>query len=304
LSAAALNSSLSAGERREAWQELEAGELEFLFLAPEQFASDGVEERIAAARPSLVVVDEAHCISEWGHDFRPEYLRLGAVVEALGHPTVLALTATASPLVRDEIVTRLGMREPRVVVRGFERANIALAVETFFEERPKVEALLERVAVAAKPGIVYVATRRRADEIAAALQERGVSALAYHAGLPAREREAAQHAFMHDEADVIVATVAFGMGVDKANVRFVHHLEISDSVDSYYQEVGRAGRDGEASEATLFYRAQDLGLRRFFAGSGKVDAEQVELVAEALAERAEPAEVDELAEETGLSSPK
>jgi ATP-dependent DNA helicase RecQ len=303
-SAAAVNSSVRASERREALDEVETGELEFLFLAPEQFGNEEIHERLEAARPSLFVVDEAHCISEWGHDFRPEYLRLGAVVEELGHPIVLALTATASPLVRAEIVERLGLREPLVVVRGFDRPNIWLGVETFFDERAKHEALLERVHDAAKPGIVYVATRRRAEELAAELDGDELSVRPYHAGMRGAERTDVQEAFMADEVDVVVATVAFGMGVDKPNVRFVFHLEITDSVDSYYQEVGRAGRDGERATAILFYRPEDVGLRRFFAGSGRVDAAEVEQVADALARRDGALDPRALAAETGLSQTK
>jgi ATP-dependent DNA helicase RecQ len=196
LSAAQLNSSVPEAERAEALADLADDALEFLFLAPEQLANEQVLAELATSAPSLVVVDEAHCISEWGHDFRPDYLRLGAAIEALGHPTVLALTATAAPPVREEIVARLGLREPEVVVRGFDRPNISLAVERFHDERRKREALVERVVAAAKPGIVYTATRKGAEELAAALGEAGVRAAAYHAGLRAAERERAQEEFM------------------------------------------------------------------------------------------------------------
>ena len=302
--AAEVNSTVPAAERRAALESLEDGSLEFVFLAPEQFANEETLARLRDAAPSLFVVDEAHCISEWGHDFRPDYLRLGAVVEALGRPTMLALTATASPLVREEIAERLGMRDPAVVVRGFDRPNIWLGVETFHDDGAKREALIERVVAEPKPGIVYVATRRGADELADALRERDVAARAYHAGMAAKERETVQDAFMRDETDVVVATIAFGMGVDKANVRFVFHLEISDSVDSYYQEIGRAGRDGHRATALLFYRPEDLGLRRFFAGSGQVDVEDVERVAEAVDEQDEPVDAGTLAHATGLSRTK
>ncbi|MDF2762576.1 MAG: ATP-dependent helicase RecQ, partial [Thermomicrobiales bacterium] len=241
--AALLNSALLAAEREEALDEFAQGATEFLFLAPEQFANEETFARVQASEPSLFVVDEAHCISEWGHDFRPEYLRLGAVIEALAHPRVLALTATASPPVRREIVERLGMREPRIVVRGFDRPNIRLAVEGFSEEEDKRQALIARVVDAPKPGIVYAATRKHAEELAAALGEQGVNAVAYHAGMAAGERARIQEAFMSDAVDVIVATTAFGMGVDKPDVRFVYHLDVSESVDAYYQEIGRAGRD-------------------------------------------------------------
>ena len=302
--AAELNATLSAGEREETLEGAEDATLEYLFLAPEQFGNDETMARLREVDVSLFVVDEAHCVSEWGHDFRPDYLRLGAVIEELGRPRVLALTATASPPVRTEIVERLRMREPELVVRGFDRPNIWLGVETFEHDGPKTKALLERVETAPKPGLVYTATRKGAEELAGALDERGVSATHYHAGLAARRREEIQDAFMADELDVIVATIAFGMGIDKPNVRFVFHAEPSDSVDSYYQEVGRAGRDGERAEALLFYRPEDVNARRFFAGAARIDVEQVEAVAEAVAESDEPAERSELQAATELSDSK
>jgi ATP-dependent DNA helicase RecQ len=304
LGAAQLNSSLPEGEREEALAELAEDALEFLFLAPEQLANAEVLDELAAAGPTLVVVDEAHCISEWGHDFRPDYLRLGAAIETLGHPPVLALTATAAPPVRDEIVERLGLRDAELVVRGFDRPNLDLAVERFHAARHKDEALLDAVAGAATPGIVYAATRKRTEELAAAVAERGVDAIAYHAGLKASERESAQERFMDSEVDVIVATTAFGMGVDKADVRFVFHAEVPESVDSYYQEVGRAGRDGEPADAVLFYRPEDLGLRRFFAGSGHVGADELTEVAEVVGGSRDPVDPAELQERTELSQSK
>jgi ATP-dependent DNA helicase RecQ len=266
--AAAIDASVSETRREERLEELADEELEFLFLAPEQLAREETVEELAAANVSLLVVDEAHCISEWGHDFRPDYMRIGPLVERLGSPTVLALTATASPPVREEIVERLRMSTPEVIIRGFDRPNIRLEVDRHYDERRKRRALVERARELGGPGIVYVATRKGAEELAAELAEAGLRARAYHAGLPKSERDEAQEAFMADELDAIAATTAFGMGVDKPNVRFVFHSEPSDSVDSYFQELGRAGRDGEPSQAVLFYRVEDLGLRRFFAGGG------------------------------------
>jgi ATP-dependent DNA helicase RecQ len=302
--AANVNSTVAETARREAFEELEDDALEFIFLSPEQLANEEVQRDLRAAGPSLFVVDEAHCISEWGHDFRPDYLKLGAVAEALGRPPILALTATASPPVREEIVARLGMRDPALFVRGFDRPNIWLGVERFRDEEAKRRALIERVAAEPKPGIVYAATRRGAEECAADLREAGVDALAYHGAMNKGDREEAQGRFMSDDIEVIVATTAFGMGVDKPDVRFVFHSEVADSVDSHYQEVGRAGRDGGDARAVLFYRPEDLGLRRFFAGSGQVDLEELLRVAGAVAEAGGPVDPVDLREETDLSQTK
>jgi ATP-dependent DNA helicase RecQ len=302
--AAVVNSTVPTAERQEVFEALEEEELEFLFLAPEQFNNPETLERLQNSQPSLFVVDEAHCISEWGHDFRPDYLRLGAAIAALGHPRILALTATAAPTVREEIIERLGMRDPQVIVQGFDRPNIWLSVKQFDDEAEKQQALLKWAVRAKKPGIVYVATRKKAEEVAEALCDKGVQAIFYHAGMKAKEREEAQAAFMNDEAEVIVATTAFGMGVDKPNVRFVFHHDISDSVDSYYQEMGRAGRDGEKALAILFYCPDDLKIRRFLASSGQVDAEEVEQVAAVVQEQDEPIKRRDLREQTGLSQAK
>jgi ATP-dependent DNA helicase RecQ len=297
--AVAFNSALGQGRREQALEELASDDLEFLFCAPEQFGSEGVLERLAAAKPSLLVVDEAHCISEWGHDFRPDYLRLGAVREALGSPPVLALTATAAPPVREEIVKRLGMVDPFVVVQGFDRSNIHLDVRRVASDHDKRAALHEAIEGFAGAGIVYVATRKAAEELAEAID----GACAYHAGLKKSERDDVQTRFMAGDLRIVVATIAFGMGIDKPDVRFVIHFDVSDSIDSYLQEIGRAGRDGEDAHALLLWRAEDLGLRRFFAGSGSISADEVAAVAEAVGRCGEaPADPIALAEE--LDMPK
>lgn len=281
-----------------------AGDLDFLFMAPEQFSASETLDRLRDAQPALFVVDEAHCISEWGDSFRPDYLRLGAVIEELGHPTVLALTATASPRVREEIVERLHMESPTIIVRGFDRPNIHLAVVRFHDKDVKREELLRRIQDEALPGIVYVSTRKHAEEIAELLAGNGLKASAYHAGLKASERQAIQDAFMDGHTDVIVATSAFGMGIDKADVRFVYHYDIPESVDLYYQEIGRAGRDGNPARAVLLYRPEDLNIHQFFAGGGQVNEEQVEAVIEAIQDQDQPLSPGDLLGVTDLSKAK
>jgi len=302
--AALVNSTMREAKREAVLQDLEEGRLNYLFLAPEQFRNEEVLQQIKEAHPALFVVDEAHCISEWGHDFRPEYLRLGAVVEAIGRPTILALTATATPTVREEILGRLSMRETQVIVQGFDRPNIWLGVEMFRTEHDKKKALIERVVETERPGIVYAATRKHAENIAETLRGHGIKAAFYHAGMHPYEREEVQERFMTDQIEVIVATTAFGMGIDKPNVRFVFHYDISDSVDSYYQEIGRAGRDGNDAKAILFYRPEDMRIHRFFAGSGHIDIDQVEQVAQVVQESEKPIVLRELNERTHLSRSK
>jgi ATP-dependent DNA helicase RecQ len=301
--AATLNSTLSHRERERVLEGLADGGIEFVLLAPEQLANDEVAQRLAAAEPSLLVVDEAHCVSQWGHDFRPEYLRLASAARELGRPPILALTATAAPPVRADIVEQLEMTEAEIIVRGFDRPEIRLSVERHHDDERKTRALLDWVVEHLPgPGIVYTTTQRETEELARELAERGVRSGAYHGGMPARLREETQEAFMDaGEIDVMVATIAFGMGVDKPDVRFVAHHAVSESVDTYWQEVGRAGRDRAPAEAILFYRPQDLGTRRFQA-SGRVDRSALDQVARGLrASSGRTVDPSDIADELHLS---
>ncbi|HZA04178.1 MAG TPA: RecQ family ATP-dependent DNA helicase, partial [Propionibacteriaceae bacterium] len=236
-SAARISSAETPKQRREALAAAAAGELEFVFLAPEQLANDDVREAIAALRPSLVAVDEAHCVSSWGHDFRPDYLRLGELLADLDNPRIIAMTATAAAPVRADIVERLRLHDPAVVVGGSARTNLYLAVERSLDEGDQRDRVLETVLGTAGPGIVYVRTRKATEAYAADLAEAGLAAAAYHAGLSKRVRDTVQDDFMAGRLEVMVATSAFGMGVDKPDIRFVVHAHAPESPDSYYQEV-------------------------------------------------------------------
>ncbi len=295
-----VNSSRSARANSQAFEALQAGDAEFLFLAPEQLAKDEVIAELLEAKPSLFVVDEAHCVSSWGHDFRPDYLRLGEVIERLGHPAVLALTATASPPVRADIVERLRMRDAVQLVKGFDRPNIRLEVSREVTEREKRREIIERIIALDPPGLLYVQTRGETEEYAQALREAGEEAYAYHAGLSASERGQVHDAFLASDKVIVVATSAFGMGIDKPDVRFVVHAAPAESLDSYYQQIGRAGRDGDQATAVLYFRPEDLRLPRFFS-SGTVDEDLLTRVATGLAAAGGPVRIDDLVEELDVT---
>jgi ATP-dependent DNA helicase RecQ len=254
--------------------------------------------RLAELGVSLFVVDEAHCVSAWGHDFRPEYLRLATAVDRLGHPPVLALTATAAAPVRDDIIARLGMRDAHQVISSFDRPNLRLSVERQTSDDGKRSAVVAGVrSLTADPatrrGLVYTASRKDAEYYAQELAQLGVRADFYHAGRRTADRERVHEAFHADDLDVVVATSAFGMGIDKADLRFVVHASAPESLDAYYQQIGRAGRDGEAAECVLFYRPEDLHLQAFLTAS-RAPEETLREVAMALIEQDEPVRAAEL----------
>jgi len=259
ISAAALNSASEPDERRRVFEGLRNRSLRLLYVAPERLLRDDTLETLRGA-VDLLAIDEAHCVSQWGHDFRPEYLRLREAAAALGDPQILAVTATADAPTRADIAVRLFSRKPRVFVRSFDRPNIFLAM------RPKANAtrqLIERLdAHPGESGIVYCASRRRTEELAREFSERGRQALPYHAGLDHVVRSRNQDIFLQEDGVVVCATIAFGMGIDKPDVRFVLHADMPSSIESYYQEIGRAGRDGLPAEAFALYGAGDIELRR------------------------------------------
>jgi ATP-dependent DNA helicase RecQ len=266
---ARISSAETDAQRSAALEGALRGDLEFLAVSPEQLANDEVRARLAELRPSLVAVDEAHCVSTWGHDFRPDYLRLGELLADFGKPRVMALTATAAAPVREDIIERLHLADPRVVVAGFGRDNIGLRVERCSDPTDQEDRLVSDVLARRSShglGIVYCRTRRSAEAYAGRLADEGMRSTYYHAGLSARARNEAHAAFHAGEVDVVVATSAFGMGIDKADVRYVLHAEVPESPDTYYQEFGRAGRDDQPADAVLFYRPEDLALGRFFSG--------------------------------------
>jgi ATP-dependent DNA helicase RecQ len=263
-----LASGQEEGHNARALRDIEGGEVQLVLAAPERFASRAFREALAQRKVGLFVVDEAHCVSEWGHDFRPDYLRLQGAIQSLGRPPVMAATATATPRVAQEIAERLGLREWVAVRSGFDRPNLVfdvVSVEGKGAVARKRAALLHVLAQPeARPAIVYCGTRKDTDQVASTLAERGLSTVRYHAGMGAQARRAAQESFMTGEAEVVVATNAFGMGVDKADVRTVAHWALPTSLEAYYQEAGRGGRDGLPARALLLAARMDLGrLIRF-----------------------------------------
>lgn len=258
-----INSALTAEEYRERMFGLKRGDYRLVYVAPERFGNENFMTALRRQKVSLFAVDEAHCLSQWGHDFRPDYLRLGKALDALGRPQTIALTATATEQVRKDILTHLRLRAPQVIIRGFARENLSFRISHCDSQKEKLRRL-HRVIAECRTGIIYCSTRKKVMTVFDDLHDCGVNAVAYHAGLTDAEREFAQNRFISGEADVAVATNAFGMGIDRADVRFVAHFEIPGSVEAYYQEAGRAGRDGLPSVCELLFNHADLKTQEFF----------------------------------------
>jgi ATP-dependent DNA helicase RecQ len=269
--AAALNSAMSYEERLDVERAYRAGELEVLYLAPERLSAPGTVELLSQGRIALFAIDEAHCVSQWGHDFRPDYLRLGALAERWPDVPRIALTATATPETHREITERLHLENAVHFVSSFDRPNIRYRIISKQNVRSQLISFI-RGEHAGEAGIVYALSRKRVEQTAAALRDAGIDAVAYHAGLPASERLEAQTRFLREDGVVVVATIAFGMGIDKPDVRFVAHIDLPKSIEGYYQETGRAGRDGLPSEAWRAYGLQDVVQQRQMIESGDGDA--------------------------------
>jgi ATP-dependent DNA helicase RecQ len=262
VAAAALHSELEPAEAQSVSRALSDGRLDLLYVSPERLLGGGMLDRLAHQQIALIAIDEAHCVSQWGHEFRPDYRQLSCLPQRLPGVPRIALTATADPRTRADILAALAMPDAAVFAASFHRPNLAIAAEPKLGETAQLQSFL--ATRAGQTGIVYCGTRARTDRVAARLRDKGINAIAYHAGLAAADKRAALRRFRAGDAMVMVATIAFGMGIDRPDVRFVVHLDMPDSPEAYYQQIGRAGRDGAPSEALLLHGGEDIARARHF----------------------------------------